>query len=670
MSDVTLSPADEIWLLTRKLNDACTAYYHDGSSPLTDEEFDTELAVLRLLEQQHPELRQQDSPTKRVGALLPAGIKAVTHQTPMLSLDNCFTATDVEAFLTRTRAVAHPEVSMTYVGELKIDGLSCSLIYQDGALVQAVTRGNGIEGEEITANVRYVTDIPQRLLDAEGRVEVRGEIYMSYATFDRLNAENEAAGRPLFMNPRNTAAGSIRHKDPKMAQERGLQFFAYYLLNFPTLNQEQVLITLRNLGFQVAPHWRVFPVETGSLQSAQDYIAYIAEIRSTLPFPTDGAVLKVNRTDFQSRLGVASRSPRWATAFKFPPEEKETTIRAVTWQVGRHGAITPVAELEPILLAGSLISRATLHNSDEILRKNLMLGDHVMIHKAAEIIPEVVRSLPEKRSWNSTWTIDEPTRCPVCDGCVTKPEDEAVLRCDNPGCPAQLKGLLEHYVSRDAMDIDGLGPALISQLVDGDVLHGIADLYKLNASILCLMPSSGKKTGEKIVANLQGNKTPELHKFLYGLGIRYVGQGTAKRLAEQFQTFNTFLRANYEDLLQIPDIGEATAKSLSRFLSESYGTKLTNELMAYGINPQPYGSGTVSKVFEGKTFVFTGTLSQDRGSMEQEVMKRGGKTSGSVSKNTTYLVAGPGAGSKLTKAQGLGIPVLDEAAFLALLEEH
>ena len=640
-------------------------YYEQDAPEISDFEYDKLMNELKDLEAEYPAFVTSDSPTQCVGGKVKQGLKSIKHNTPMLSLGNVYNEAELRAFdIKLTKELG---TSPAYTCEYKIDGLSCSLIYQHGKLVRAVTRGNGVEGEDIMANVKQMACIPQTIAFVQSEVEVRGEIFMRYADFDELNSEREADGQELTANPRNAAAGIVRRKTPKGDEIKRLSFYGYYLL--PSRGSQHD--DLQHIALYSIPVANGYERYT-NIDNVLTYVASADQERHGLAFPTDGVVIKVDDYQYQQQLGVAGKSPRWAIAYKFPPEQAESVIEAVTFQVGRHGAITPVAELRPTLLAGSTISRATLHNMSEIQRKDLMIGDTVIIRKAAEIIPEVLCPVLTKRNDvagtpGASVSIVAPTHCPSCGGQLTVLEDYTVIRCENDGCPAQVKGAIEHYVSREAMDIDGLGPSIISELVNEDLLRDIPGLYRLTVPMLMLLPRVGKKMSEKIIANIQAHKSPELHKYLYGLGIRHTGQGTAKRLAEAFHTLEAVVNATLTQLADVEDIGDITGASLYTFFHGTYGSGIIAALNSHGVHPQPFGATQVSAKFAGQVFVFTGSLSEERGTLEQKVMLHGGKTSSSVSKKTTYVVAGEGAGSKLTKAKDLGITILDEDGFNQLL---
>ena len=643
-------------------------YYLNGTSSVSDEEYDELLHILQELEEKFPQFISTDSPTQTVGCPINSqDLLAIQHKTPMLSLSNCYNTTDIDNFINKVTEVIPSADDFALVAELKIDGLSCSLIYQDGAFTQALTRGDGTMGEDITASVTHIDEIPKVLaMPTLGRIEVRGELYMSYPVFDALNAKQEKIGKPLYKNPRNTAVGSIKHKEPTTAGIRGVQFFAYYVLGMDDKNQRQSsdLTWLGRAGFKVAPERALLYNKT----AVHEYIERIDKFRSTLKFPTDGVVLKVDSKKIQEKLGTISKSPKWATAYKFSPEEKETKILGVTWQIGRTGVAAPVAELEPIQLAGSIIKRATLHNIDEILRKDLYIGDYVMIRKAAEIIPEVIRPVVAKREMDDVEVIYPPSNCPVCGSLLYREEDQAAIKCLNITCPAKIKGNIEHFVSRAGMDIDGLGPEIISQLVDAHYVKDFSDLYNLTITHFLLLERVGEKTGQKLLSQIESSKHPTLQKFIYALCIPYVGDGGSKRLAKAFTSIQKLMDATYLEILDVPDVGTITATAIEEFFYTNGGRELVNKLLYSGVVPQEEEEKIMGTKLSGKTFVFTGALSKSRDEFEAMVILNGGTVSGSVSKKTDYVVAGEAAGSKLTKAESLGITILDEAGFFQLIK--
>jgi len=646
-------------------------YYVLDAPEISDAEYDRLFRELQKLESEHPELITADSPTQRVGAAPATAFGSVRHRVPMLSLDNAFGHEEFLDFDGRVKRGLglEPEAEVEYVCELKIDGLAVSLTYLDGALATGATRGNGLEGEDITINIKTVRAVPLRLrpvADLSGVIEARGEVYLSREEFDRINAEREERDEPPFANPRNAAAGSVRQLDPRVTASRKLSIFCYALgaadnLDFDT--HEELLQFLREAGFPVNNNFKL-------VQGAEAVLAFCDRWeteRRKLPYDTDGVVIKVNSLEQQQALGFVSRSPRWAIAYKYAPEQAETVIREITVSVGRTGALTPVAMMDPVLLAGSVVSRATLHNEDEIRRKDIRAGDRVVIQKAGEVIPEVVRVIPEARNGDER-EFEMPTRCPVCGSEVVKPEGEAVARCSGIACPAQVKQHILHFVSRGALDIQGVGPALIDQLVESGLIHDPADLYSLTAEQLENLERMGKKSAENVVNAIQGAKAPPLGRLIFGFGIRYVGETVAELLAAHFGSLETLAEALQEELLAIAGIGPQIAGSVYIFFRQEQTHALLQKLRAGGVRPEsaaPAGEGP----FSGKTFVFTGTLTIPREEAEAKVKALGGKAASSVSKNTDFVVIGEKAGSKADKARALNVRILTEEEFNELLKE-
>ena len=646
-------------------------YYVLDAPEISDAEYDRLFRELQKLESEHPELITPDSPTQRVGAAPATEFGSVRHRVPMLSLDNAF---GHEEFLEFDRRVKRglgleADAEVDYVCELKIDGLAISLTYIDGGLVTGATRGNGVEGEDITNNIKTIKAVPLRLRpghDYAGVIEARGEVYLSREEFDRINAEREERDEPRFANPRNAAAGSVRQLDPRVTASRKLSIFCYALgetgdLSFDT--HCDILHFLRDAGFPVNRNFEL-------VRGAEAVLAFCDRWeteRHKLSYDTDGVVIKVNSLDDQHTLGFVSRSPRWAIAYKYAPEQAETVINDIIVQVGRTGALTPVAVMDPVLLAGSVVSRATLHNEDEIRRKEIRIGDRVIIQKAGEVIPEVVRVITEARDGDER-EFEMPTHCPVCGSEVVKPEGEAVARCSGIACPAQIKQRIRHYVSRGALDIQGIGPALIDQLVQAGLVRDPADLYALTPEQLAGLERMGTKSAENAVRAVQAAKAPTLGRLIFGFGIRYVGETVAELLAAHFGSLETLAEAPLETLLAIPGIGPQIANSVFIFFRQEQTHVLLAKLRDAGVRPQaalPAGEGP----FSGKTFVFTGTLSIPREEAEAEVKALGGKAASSVSKNTDYVVIGEKAGSKADKARALNVRILTEEEFNKLLKE-
>lgn len=665
-----MNPKERIDFLRTEIEKHNIAYYSDDKPIISDYEYDQLVQELQLLENNNPELVTIDSPTQVVGGSPDKSLRQVKHTVPMLSLANIFDFNELQEFCAR--------VGSAVVAEYKIDGLSCSLryvkdpsIYNRYNLENAITRGDGTVGESIIDSVLGIDSIPKSIIAYSTTTdifpngfEVRGELYMPYSEFNALNLSKDADEK--FANPRNATAGIVRRKTKKSNDLDSVRFMAYFLMDHEgsrliqkISTQDVALRHLKSLGFSV-----VHSKKCSDAQQVQQFVNDVSAERNVIDTPIDGVVLKADNIHRCIELGSISKSPKWAVAFKYPPEEATSVIENVTWQMGRSGIAAPVAELTPTYLAGSVISRASLHNIEDINRKGLAIGDTVIIRKAAEIIPEVVSV---KIKATNPITIEVPKVCPVCGADIVRFENETVSRCIGLSCPAKIKGQIELYASRDALYIDGLGPAIIDGLVDEEIIADIADLYTLTPEAIMLLPRTGRKMADKLIANISMSKAPELHKFIYGLGIRHTGQGTAKRLAEKFGTLSAIRCASVDDLKNVPDIGETTANSVHDYFESEYATNLMQKLITNGVVVQDYGTAKVSAKFEGMTFVFTGSMSIERGLLEDEVMKRGGNASGSVSKKTTYVVAGPGAGSKLTKAESLGITILDETEFMNML---
>ena len=665
------------------------AYYVLDAPTIPDAEYDRLFRELQAIEQVHPALRSADSPTQRVGGKPLAQFAAVRHRIPMLSIR---TETDTEAsgafvFDSRVRSALKrndEDPPIEYAAELKFDGLAISLRYEDGVLVQAATRGDGETGEDVTANVRTVKAIPLRLRgEAPPVLEIRGEVYMRRDDFERLNTRQADAGDKTFVNPRNAAAGSIRQLDPSIAARRPLSFFAYGLGDTgewtPPATHAEVLDVIAAFGLPVCEHRAVVQ----GAQGLADFHARMGALRDTLPFDIDGVVYKVNSRALQQQLGFVTREPRWAVAHKYPAQEAVTLLRDIEVQVGRTGALTPVARLEPVFVGGVTVTNATLHNQDEIDRKDVRIGDWVIVRRAGDVIPEVVAPVLERRS-------GEPPRfvllerfptCPVCGSHVVRGEDEAVARCTGGlFCPAQRKQALLHFAGRRALDIEGLGEKLVDQLVDGELVHGLPELYALDATRLAALDRMGEKSAAKLVAMLERSKHTTLARFLYALGIRHVGESTARDLARHFGRMQRVMDASVEDLQQVPDVGPVVAQSIHSFFAQPHNREVVEQLRAAGVSwPEsdglmdqagPEATTQAALPLAGKTMVLTGTLpTLTRDEAKALIEAAGGKVAGSVSKKTFAVIAGDEAGSKLEKARELGITVLDEEGLRGLLGE-
>ena len=646
-------------------------YYVLDAPELTDAEYDSLMARLRELEARYPDSIPADSPTQRVGGRASSQFTEVRHLEPLLSLGNVFSAEELRAFGERVHSGLPAGSKVEYVMEPKIDGLACSLIYENGKLVRAATRGDGVVGENVTANVRTIRSIPLTLKVPEGEavpelLDVRGEVYMPRQAFMRLNEQRAERGESEFANPRNAAAGSLRQLDPQVTASRSLSFFAYYLVGEGAQpKHSESLALLARYGFKVSENYKV--VE--NIDEAIKYIGDFNELRQGLSYDTDGAVIKVNDVYQQRILGATGKDPRWATAYKYPPEQAETTLEDIDWRVGRTGVLTPTAVLTPVKLSGSVISRATLHNEDFIRAKDIRIGDRVVINKAGEIIPEVLRVVVEKRTGDEK-EVEIPSVCPECGWRVERQGEEAAIRCTNPHCPALGREGLIHFVSRDAMNIDGCGPSVINALLDAGLVRDAADLYSLRKEDLLKLERMGEKSADNLLAALAESKNNELDKLLFALGIRHVGAKVARILATEFGSMEKLQQAQPEELAQIRDIGDKIAESAVTWLNVPANIDLVERLAAAGLTMTftPPASQEDNPFF-GKTLVFTGTM-PTLGRAEAKTMAQdvGAKVSGSVSKKTDYVIAGAEAGSKLEKAQQLGVTVIDEAEFLRMLK--
>lgn len=645
-------------------------YYVLDDPQIPDAEYDRLFRELQELEAAHPEWVTVDSPTQRVGAAPLDEFGEVKHAIPMLSLGNVFSDGELLAFDKRIHDRLKSVGVIDYVAEPKLDGLAISLLYENGLYVRAATRGDGETGEDVTENVRTIKSVPLRLL-GEGwpaRLEVRGEIYMPKAGFEAFNAKMRAVGEKTFVNPRNAAAGSLRQLDPRLTAQRPLDIFCYAIglveggampdTHFAILQQ------LKGWGFRVC-------MEIEQVQGVEGCLGYFQHIgakRSRLPYDIDGVVYKVNDLAMQQELGFISRAPRWAVAHKFPAQEEMTELEGVDFQVGRTGALTPVARLKPVFVGGVTVSNATLHNMDEIERKDVRIGDFVIVRRAGDVIPEVARVILERRPPDAQ-AIAMPVHCPVCGSEVQRPAGEAVARCTGGlYCPAQVKEAIKHFASRKAMNIDGLGDKMVEQLFDAGLIRHVDDLYSLDVDAVAALERMGKKSAENLLAALENSKATTLERFIYALGIRNAGEGTAKGLARHFGSLEAIQAANEETLKLVPDIGVIVAANVAQFFAEAHNRDTIQHLRELGVHWSNYQAKPAEALpLAGKTYVITGTLSRSRDDIKADLEALGAKVSGSVSKKTTALIAGENAGSKLEKAESLGVPVLDEAGLGALL---
>ena len=671
MNAASASVRQRIARLRSEINHHNHRYHVLDDPEITDAEYDRLLRELRALEGEHPELVVPDSPTQRVGGAPIAEFVAVRHRKPMLSLANAFSREDVVAFDRRIRERLETEDDIEYCCEPKLDGLAVSLSYRDGALAIAATRGDGTVGEDVTHNIRTIESVPLRL---SGRVwpellEVRGEVYMSIAGFQELNKRAQEKGEKVFVNPRNAAAGSLRQLDPRLTATRPLEIFFYGTgivegENLPGRHSE-VLEKLRAWGLRTAP-------ETSVVRGVDGLLGYYEDIgkrRAKLKYQIDGVVYKVDSRDRQEMLGYVAHAPRWSIAHKFPAEEEATRVRAIEWQVGRTGALTPVARLEPVFVGGATVRNATLHNIDELQRKDVRVGDTIVLRRAGDVIPEIVRVIQEKRP-PKTIPVELPQKCPICSSEVEREEREAVARCTGAlVCPAQLKESLRHFASRRALDIEGLGSKLIDQLVEAGTVKNPADLYQLSAGQLADMERMGEKSAAKLVRALERSKDTTLSRFLYALGIRDVGEATADALAGHFRTLDAIRESSAEEIEEVPDVGPVTAAHIHAFMAEPRNAKVIDALRTSGVKwTEMQRVAVKDSAIGGKTFVLTGKLSSlSRDEAGDLVRSLGGKVAGSVSKKTDFVVVGDDAGSKLKKASKLGVTILDEDRFLAMV---
>jgi DNA ligase (NAD+) len=660
-------------------------YYIHNAPEISDDAFDRLLDELEGLEAQHPDLVTPDSPTQRVAGRPTESFPTVEHIAPMLSLDNAYNEEELRAFDERVRRGAGMgEAPVAYVAELKIDGLSIALTYEEGRLVRGATRGDGVRGEDVTANVRTIRAIPLSLRKGPaGRVEIRGEVYLPRTSFARINREREDAGEPLFANPRNAAAGTMRNLEPSLVAKRGLAAFTYQVVadggpDLPATHHE-TLLALERWGLPVERHHQ----RCTGIDEVLTFCRAWADGRESLEFETDGVVIKVDDLPLRVRLGTTAKFPRWATAFKFPAQQAHTKLLKIDVNVGRTGANTPYAVLEPVFLAGSTISMATLHNAEDLARKDLREGDTVVIEKAGDVIPRVVAPILSLRPADSApWTM--PTTCRACGSTLHRDEEEVVWRCENASCPARLRRSLEHFASRSAMNIEGLGESLVDQLIEQRLVSDFADLYSLTSQqleTLVVAPRSPRseravprklgKVGRNVVEQIDRSRQNDLSRLIYALGIRHVGEKAAATLARHFRTMDGLLDAPLDSLQRVPEIGPVLAESVRAYADEPHNRHLVAKLAAAGVNmttnqPEPGTAG--AGPLEGKTFVLTGTLtSMTREEAEEAIERLGGKVSGSVSRKTSYLVVGEEAGSKLEKARGLGVPTVTEDEFRALI---
>ncbi len=653
---------EELKKLIRENNEA---YYVFDNPKITDYEYDELFRELKRIEEEFPILKTEDSPTQKVGGSAIKEFKEIKHKYRLYSLDNSNNYDDLRKWYARVKKEYQIEKDLELVVELKIDGLSCALSYEGGNLILGATRGNGIIGENITENIKEIKNIPQKL-NKPLNIEVRGEVYMSISSFNKLNEDNIENGIREFANPRNAAAGSLRQLDSKITAKRDLKFFAYTLISedkslFSTHNEAMQM--LKELGFDVNPNYKLVK----GIEPVVELCGRWETERFNLDYATDGMVIKINDIAKQNELGFTSRAPKWATAFKFPPEEVWTKLENIELSVGKTGAVTPVAVLTPVQLAGTIVKRASLHNFDEIERLKINIGNEVLIKKAAEIIPKVIK----KRDYEDLGIYDAPCKCPSCKAPLIKQEGEVALYCPNTlECPAQIKGKIEYWASKEAMDIDGIGEAVVEKLFEQGLIKDFADLYNLKIDDFMQLDLVKEKSAENLYNALQASKTPTMTKFLTALSIKLIGKETADLIANEFPTLEAIKNASFEELIKIDGIGDKAAQSILDYFNDENNKKILEKLEKYGVNPQGSAVEKVSDIFIGKTFVITGTLSKPRNFFEEKIKSLGGKTSSSVSKKTSYVIAGENPGSKFDKASSLGVIILNEEDFYSLIQEH
>jgi DNA ligase (NAD+) len=673
-----MTPAEQIAALRERIRHHEERYYIHTDPEISDAEFDALMRELVALEVQHPLLVTPESPTQRVSGRPAEGFATIAHAEPLLSLDNAYDEGELRAFDERVRKGLglDADARVTYIAELKIDGLSIALTYEDGRLVRGVTRGDGVQGEDVTVNVRTIRAIPLRLRGvAPARLEIRGEVYLPNRSFARINEERERNDEPVFANPRNAAAGTMRTLDARLVSTRGLSMFAYQVVapdGDPAsllATQTATLTALAAWGLPVEPHHATCV----GIDEVVAFCAAWADARRDLEFETDGVVIKVDDVGSRAVLGATSKFPRWAIAYKFPAQQATTRVIRIDLQVGRTGAVTPVAVLEPVFLAGSTIAMATLHNQQEVARKDIRPGDMVLIEKGGDVIPKVVKPIvslrPEGAEAPAPFVM--PASCPVCQSPLQRPDEEVVWRCENPSCPARLRRSLEHFAGRKAMDIEGLGEALVDQLVSAGLVRDFADLYALDAERLAGLERMGQKSAANLVAELERSRTHDLSRLVFGLGIRHVGERGAQALARAFGTLDAIAGASVEQLQSVDDVGPVVAASVRAFFDAPATGELVERLRAAGLNfgaPVDPDADHGVKPLAGTTYVLTGTLaSMTRDEAQAHLERLGARVTGSVSKKTTAVVVGADAGSKLAKAESLGVPTLDEQAFRALV---
>ncbi|KRM19731.1 DNA ligase (NAD(+)) [Ligilactobacillus hayakitensis DSM 18933 = JCM 14209] len=670
MAEIDLQ--EQVRTLREKLNRWSNEYYVLDNPTVEDHVYDQTYQELLDLEEKHPELKIPNSPTQRIGGTVLNGFTKVNHEIPMLSLGDVFSEAELMAFLDRLEE--NVGQTLDYSCELKIDGLAISLTYENGQFIKGSTRGNGIIGEDITENLKTIKAVPMQLTEPV-TVEVRGECYMPKASFVALNEKREEQGQPIFANPRNAAAGSLRQLDTKITASRNLSTFIYYLMEpekFGIKTQTEALEQLQKWGFKINPDSR----KVTNRAEIETYIQEATQKRSSLPYDIDGIVLKAEPFTVQKQVGNTVKVPKWAIAYKFPPDEQETKVLDIEWTVGRTGVVTPTAVMEPVILAGTTVSRASLHNPDYLQEKGIRLNDTVKLHKAGDIIPEISEVVLDKRPSDSK-PYEIPVNCPECQAKLVHLDDEVALRCINPQCPALIKESLTHFASRNAMEIRGLGPRIIEQLYDKHLIKDVASLYQLKFEQLITLDKFKEKSANNLLQAIDDSRQNSLERLIFGLGIRHVGAKVAKILAEKYQTIDELSQAKSEDIAQIDTLGQTIAESVATYFSSEHVSELISELKENGVNMKFLGQTTEQQAqenadsrFNGLTVVLTGILDQiKRADAKKWLEAHGAKVTGSVSKKTSLLIAGHDAGSKLEKAQDLGIEIIDEATFLQQMEE-
>ncbi len=660
-----MTPKKEIDKLRAELERHNRLYYLEAAPEISDFEFDQQLKRLQELEAAHPEFADPNSPSQRVGGAPMSGdFVTVIHDPPMLSIENAYTLEELHEWDARVKkGLGVDEVE--YEAELKIDGVSIDLLYENGALTRAATRGDGVRGDDVTVNVRTVRALPLKITTTWKRVEVRGEIYISAGDFKILNDQLEEAGQPVLANPRNAAAGSLRQKDPKLVAQRRLSAFVYHLVatdDIRVASQSQAYEMLESMGFPLNPKRDLF----AGMAAVEAFIETIREQRHSLTFDIDGIVIKVNRRAQQQELGATSKAPRWAIAFKYPPEAAETVVRAINLSVGRTGAVTPAAEFDPVHLGGTTVVNATLHNFDEVARKDVRVGDHIVVEKGGDIIPKVVDVLTAKRP-EGTKPVVLPTHCPTCGEPLHRFEGEVAIRCINQGCPAIVRESLFHFGARKAMDIEGLGYQTITQLLEAGLITDYASLYELPEAEVASLPGKGELSARKLSEGIEKSKTAELSRVIFAIGIRMVGERAAKLLANRFGSIDALMNASAEELVEVDEIGPKVAESITFYFSVPANRERMAKMRRLGVAPTHVAAVRGDRL-AGKTLVVTGTLARySRDEIHKLIEREGGKPSGSVSAKTSYLVAGEAAGSKLEKAWSLNVPIVTEDEFLAMI---